>query len=71
MAEKSQQKFKYLENEKELLRWNKKHFFILFKRFSMKQTTNIFMEGESPTLIFAKLCYTFWGKKFFYHNFME
>ena len=31
----------------------------------MKQTTNIFMEGESPTLIFAKLCYTFEEKSFF------
>ena len=30
----------------------------------MKQTTNIFMEGESPTLIFAKLCYTFEEKSF-------
>ena len=27
-----------------------KEFFIIFKRLSMKQTTQFFLEGESPTL---------------------
>ena len=42
-------KLDYLQ-QKELLRWNKKHFFIIFKGLSMKQITQIFLEGESPTL---------------------
>ena len=43
MTKKSRQKVKYLENEKA--------FFILFKGLSMKQITQLFLEGESPTLI--------------------
>ena len=35
---------------KELLRWNKKAFFIISKGFSIKQITHFFLEGESPTL---------------------
>ena len=35
---------------KKRLRWNKKHFFILFKGLSMKKITQIFLEGESPAL---------------------
>ena len=43
MTKKSRQKVKYLENEKA--------FFIIFKGLSMKQITQLFLEGESPTLI--------------------
>ena len=35
---------------KELLRWNKKHFFIIFEGLSMKQITQICLEGGSSTL---------------------
>ena len=43
-------KFKYLEDEKELLRWNKKHFSTFLKGFYLKQIKQFFLEGESPTL---------------------
>ena len=42
MTKKSRQKVKYLENEKA--------FFIIFKGLSMKQITQLFLEGKSPTL---------------------
>ena len=35
MTKKSRQKFKYLENEKSFLRWNKKHFSSFLKGFQM------------------------------------
>ena len=50
MSKKSIQKFKYLENEKNL-KWNKKHFIIIFEGLSLKQIKKIFLEGESLTLM--------------------
>ena len=38
---------------KELLRWNKKHFFIIFIGLSLKQIKQIFFEGDSSTLTSA------------------
>ena len=35
--------------KKELLRWNKKRFFIISKGLLINQITQIFLEGESPT----------------------
>ena len=35
MTKKSRQKSKYLENEEEFLRWNKKHFSSFLKRFQL------------------------------------
>ena len=43
MTKKSRQKVKHLENEKA--------FFIIFKGLPMKEITQLFLEGESPTLI--------------------
>ena len=48
-------KFKYLEDEKELLRWNKKHFSTFLKGFYLKQIKQFFLEGESPTLTWVFL----------------
>ena len=45
MTKKSLQKLKYHENKKSL-----KAFFIIFKGLLMKQTTQFFLDGESPTL---------------------
>ena len=54
MIKKLLQKLKYLENEKSFLDEIKKHLFIIFKRLSIKQITQIFLEifqeGENPTL---------------------
>ena len=49
MTKKSSQKLKYLENEKSFLD-EKKAFFIILKWLLMKQITQFFLEGESPTL---------------------
>ena len=35
---------------KELSRWNKKQFFVIFKGLSLKQIKQFSLEGESPTL---------------------
>ena len=43
-------KTKISSERKELLRWNKKAFFIIPKGLSIKQITQIFVEGESSTL---------------------
>ena len=51
MPKKSRQKFKYLRNEKEFLRWNKSIFY-LFWRVIIEANIYIFLEGESPTLIY-------------------
>ena len=45
----SLQKLKYLENET-ILKTKQKTFSIIFKGLSMKQITDIFLEGESSTL---------------------
>ena len=45
----SWQKLKYLEKEKSF-QDEIKTFFIIFKGLSIKQITQIFLEGESPTL---------------------
>ena len=49
MTNKPWKKLKHLKNEKELLRWNKKHFPSFLKGLSIKQITQFFLEGESPT----------------------
>ena len=41
-------KFSISWEQKELLTWCKKHFFIIFKKLSLTQ--NNFFQGESPTL---------------------
>ena len=49
MAKNSWQKLKYLENRKSFVD-EMKSLFILFKGLSLKEITQIFLEGESPTL---------------------
>ena len=51
MTKVSCQKLKYLENEEKLLRWNKKHYSSFLKGFQMKQTKEIFLGGQSSTLM--------------------
>ena len=48
MTKKSCQRLKYLENEK-AFKLKEKTFFIIFKELPIKQITQIFLEGESPT----------------------
>ena len=52
MTKKSWQKLKYLENEKSFKDEIKSifHNLIIFKGLLMKQITQFFLEGESPTL---------------------
>ena len=45
------QKIEMLWEEKEVLRWNKKHFSSFSKGFHWSKQNNHFLEGESPTLI--------------------
>ena len=52
MAKNSRQNFKYPENEKMKtfkMKWISS--LIIFKRLSFKQIKQMFLEGESPTLI--------------------
>ena len=50
MTKKPWQRLKYLEDEKSF--WDEiKSIFRLFKGLSIKEITQIFLEGESPTLI--------------------
>ena len=49
MTKKSLQKRKYLENETSF-QDEIKNIFITFKGLSIKQITQIFLKGESPTL---------------------
>ena len=51
MTNKSRQKFKYLENEKSFQDEIKKHFSSFLNGFQWRKQENIFLEGESPTLI--------------------
>ena len=51
LHQKAMTKTKISSEWKELLRWNKKAFFINFQGLSVKLITHIFWEGESPTLI--------------------
>ena len=44
MIKKSWKKLKYLENEKEPLRWNKKHFSSFFKGFQLGKQQIFFFE---------------------------
>ena len=51
MTKKSRQKLDILRTE-ELLRRNKKHFFIIIEELSLKQIKFFFLEGESTILKF-------------------
>ena len=46
-----------------LLKRNKKHFLVIFERLSIKQITQTFLEGESPTLsLLLEEVEMFWSK---------
>ena len=46
-----------------LLKRNKKHFLVIFEGLSIKQITQTFLEGESPTLsILLEEVEMFWSK---------
>ena len=65
ITKKSWQKLKYLENEKSF--WDGiKSIFHHFKGLSMKQITETFLEGESPTLKVSCTFMSFYVKKLFY-----
>ena len=50
MTKKSRYEFKYLENDKSFLD-EIKVFLTIFRGLLLKQIKQIFLEGESPTLI--------------------
>ena len=46
-----------------LLKRNKKHFLVIFEGLSIKQITQTFLEGESPTLsLLLEEVEMFWSK---------
>ena len=46
-----------------LLKRNKKHFLVIFEGLSIKQITQTFLEGESPTLsLHLEEVEMFWSK---------
>ena len=57
MTKKSRYEFKYLENDKSFLD-EIKVFLAIFRGLLLKQIKQIFLEGESPTLIKTRYdCY--------------
>ena len=65
ITKKSWRKLKYLKNEKSF--WDGiKSIFHHFKGLSMKQITETFLEGESPTLKVSCTFMSFYVKKLFY-----
>ena len=52
-----------------LLKRNKKHFLVIFEGLSIKQITQTFLEGESPTLsLLLEEVEMFWSKWDFRHS---
>ena len=50
---KSQHKNLNIMRTKKTIKMKQKIFFIIFKRLSLKQIKQFYLEGESPTLIFV------------------